>query len=351
MILDYGYQAQHWDEVQALVDLTPYVNDPVWGLTSDEQSDFYPSFWGEDIVTDYNTGQTRRLGIPYYRSAYVLFYNQSWAKELGYPTPPITVEEFRERACAAAQYVTELGDKSSLGKGGWLITSQPGLMVGWIYAFGGGITDPNMPGYLFNTPETRQSLEYLKGLQSSGCAWADITVDPQDEFANRNTLFLVGSLFDIPAQELAFAQAGSEDEWVVTPFPSSSQPVVDTYGPSVLITRSNPADQLAAWLVTKWLVSPPNQAEWVAKQETLPTRPSTLDYMAENMLNNPQWTQALKLLPDARSEPSLTSWSMMRWALEDLMIQLFDPQQDTKQIPALLEELDRVADEIYTQVH
>ena len=50
VLVDYGYQAQHWDGNGVLADLTPYVNDPVWGLSSDEQADFYPDFWAEDLV-------------------------------------------------------------------------------------------------------------------------------------------------------------------------------------------------------------------------------------------------------------------------------------------------------------
>lgn len=350
VIVDYGYQARHWDGVDALVDLTPYVNDPVWGLTSDEQADFYPAFWGGDIVTNNNSVQTRRLGIPLYQSGYVFFYNQSWARELGYPKPPITAEDFRVRACAAAQFVSEQGGKSNLGKGGWLITPQPGVLVGWIYAFGGGVTNPQVPGYLFNTPETRKALEYLKGLQNSGCAWFDTAVDSQSEFANRHALFVVGSLFDIPTQREAFNQAGSTDEWAVIPFLSGSQPVVDTYGPSLLITRSTPAKQLAAWLVTKWLVYPPNQSEWVNALKTYPTRLSSLGYLTVAASESPQWAQALELLPNAHSEPSLASWKVMRWALEDVMGQLFDPQFSPDQIPSLLEELDNVAAEIHSQV-
>jgi ABC-type glycerol-3-phosphate transport system substrate-binding protein len=351
VIVDYGYQANHWDVVEALIDMTPYVNDPIWGFSNDEQADFLPAFWEEDIVTDNNSGQTRRLGIPFYRSAYGIFYNQTWAQELGFPQPPITAEDFRVRACAAAQFISEQGDKSNLGKGGWLITPQPGVLVGWINAFGGGIIDPDAPGYLFSTPGTRQAFEYLKDLQNSGCAWSDHALDPQSEFANRHTLFVVGSLFDIPAQQVAFNQAGSNDEWTFIPFPSSTQPVVDTYGPSLLITRSNPAEQLAAWLVTQWLVYPPNQSEWIKVQETFPSRLSTLDYLTEIDADNPQWAQALELLPDAHSEPTLSSWKVMRWALEDVLTQLFTPQFESDQIPLLLQKLDDVADEIYSQVY
>ena len=348
VLLDYGYQAQHWDGSGVLADLTPYVNDPVWGLTGGEQADFYAGFWAEDLLRGSSAGQSRRLGIPYYRSAYMLFYNQSLANELGFSNPPATPQDFRLQACAAATAMAKQGDKSDLNRGGWLITLQPGALVGWIYSFGGEITNPDDPGYLFNTPETRQAFDYIKGLQLSGCAWAETEVDPQSEFANRQALFVVGSMFDVPAQREAFTQAGSTDDWLVIPFPSSSQAVVDTYGPSLLLTRSSPAQQLAAWLVVKWLVYTPNLAEWVQELETLPARQSTLNYLSAG--DNPQWAQALSLLPDAHSEPSLASWSVMRWALNDAMSELVNPQFSADQIPALLENLDSVASEIFSQV-
>jgi multiple sugar transport system substrate-binding protein len=350
VLVDYGYQAQHWNRDGVVTDLTPYVNDPVWGLAGVEQTDFYPGFWAEDLVRGTSTNQTRRLGIPFYRSAYVLFYNQSWARELGYPNPPTTPQDFRAQACAGAQAITEQGNKSNPRIGGWLITPQPGVLVSWIYAFGGEITNPDAPGYLFNTTETRQAFEFLKELQVSGCAWSDAGVDPQSEFASRQTLFVVGSLFDIPAQREAFAQAGNADEWLVIPFPSSSQPVVDTYGPTLLITQSTPAQQLAAWLVVKWLVYPPNLIEWVKAIETFPTRQSTLSYLSEATSASSQWGEALGLLPDAHSEPSLTSWSVMRWALNDALTELMSPQLSADQIPSLLEKLDSVASEIFIQV-
>ena len=350
VVVDYGYQAQHWYGGGVVADLTPYVNDPVWGLTGVEQTDFYPGFWAEDLVSGTRASRTKRVGIPFYRSAYVLFYNQSWAQELGYSSPPATPQDFKAQACAAAQAIAEQGDTSNLSKGGWLITPQPGVLAGWIYAFGGEITNPGAPGYLFNTAETRQAFEFLKGLQVSSCAWSDAGVDPQSEFASRRTLFVVGSLFDIPNQQKAFTQAGSTDEWLVIPFPSNSQPVVDTYGPSLLITRSSPARQLAAWLVIKWLVYPPNQTEWVKAIETYPTRQSTLSYLSEAVSASSQWGEALDLLPDTHSEPALASWSTMRWALNDALTELMNPQFSADQIPSLLENLDLVASEIFSQV-
>jgi ABC-type glycerol-3-phosphate transport system substrate-binding protein len=176
-------------------------------------------------------------------------------------------------------------------------------------------------------------------------------VDPLSEFAARHALFIVGSLLDIPAQRQAFDQAGNPDEWTVIPFPSASgEPVVDAYGPSLLVSRSTPAQQLAAWLVVDWLVYPPNQARWVAANDAYPTRHSTLGFLSGTIDTDPQYADALDLLPYARSEPSSPSWSVMRWALNDVMAQLFDPGFTAGQIPSLLENLDQVASEIFNQV-
>jgi multiple sugar transport system substrate-binding protein len=351
IILDYSYQGQHWDGSGILADLAPYVQDPVWGYTSAEQSDFIPEFWAEDLVSASGSGQARRLGIPFYRSAYVLFYNQSWAHELGFNNLPVYAEDFNRQACAAAEATAPGGGEPATSKGGWLIRSLPGEAAGWIYAFGGGITNPDAPGYLFNTPETRQAFTYLKNMLDKGCAWSDPGVDAQSEFASRGALFVVGSLYDIPAQQEAFSQAGSSDQWVVMPFPSRRQPVVDTYGPSIMITYSTPARQLAAWLVLKWLVYPHNQIDWVKALGVYPTRESSASYLLENRGPGLQWNQALLLLPDAKSEPSLASWSMVRWTLNDSVTALIDPKLKSEQIPALLDTLDSTAEEIYTQVH
>jgi multiple sugar transport system substrate-binding protein len=350
MLIDYGYQAQHWDGSNVITDLSAYVNDPVWGLSSAEQADFFPGFWAEDVVENTSTGETVRLGIPFYRSAYVLFYNQSWARELGYSNPPATPEEFGAQACRAAKDVLTQGSKTDQGKGGWLITPQPGALAGWIYAFGGGIINPNGEGYLFNTPATVQAFESIKGWVDKGCAWSDNGANPQLEFATRQALFVVGSIFDIPAQKEAFTLAGNKDIWSVIPFPSRRQAVVDTYGPSLMITQTNPTKQLAAWLVTKWLVYPPNQAEWVKALEVYPTRESSLSYLEATPDPNPQWTQALSLLPVAHSEPTLASWSVARWALNDAMTQLIDPKVTDDEIGAIVENLDAVTAEIYSQV-
>ena len=94
----YNNQIQSWDNLSngKIVDANQYVDDPEWGLTPATQADFYPAIWTQDTNTN------KRLGLPVYRSGIVIFYNQTWAQELGFEAPPQTLAELQEQACAAA---------------------------------------------------------------------------------------------------------------------------------------------------------------------------------------------------------------------------------------------------------
>ena len=85
-----------FDELYAnILDLNPYVSSDQYGLSAAEQEDFLPAFWSESL---YNG---KRYGIPAQRTSEMLFYNVTWAKELGFAAPPATWEEFRQQACTA----------------------------------------------------------------------------------------------------------------------------------------------------------------------------------------------------------------------------------------------------------
>ena len=52
LLAAYNYQALHWDASgTVLVDLNEYAGDPAWGLSADEQADFLPAFWNQDIAS------------------------------------------------------------------------------------------------------------------------------------------------------------------------------------------------------------------------------------------------------------------------------------------------------------
>jgi ABC-type glycerol-3-phosphate transport system substrate-binding protein len=340
----YPYQAAHLGSSGSLlVDLAPYVLDPEWGFSQEETADFSPPIWEGQAAGG------RLPGIPYYRLAQGLYYNESRAQALGFDRPPATPQEFKTQACAAARDMREeLGEDER--RGGWLVDTDTATIAGWLAAFG---VEPELPGergYAFDTPETRQAFEFLRELYGQGCAWNGGDLSPLGEFAAGRALFVAGGMAGLQDQAAAFAQAGREDSWTVLPFPSpEGQPALPVYGPSLSILKSAPERQLAAWLFLKWLVSPESQKRLVEGAGVLPARGSPVELLGEYRSAHPQWAAGHDLLPYARPEPGDATWKTVRLVLSDAAGQLFAPLFEAGQIPALIEMLDATAEEMVSQ--
>jgi ABC-type glycerol-3-phosphate transport system substrate-binding protein len=342
-----NYQILSWIESEKPVtSLTTFVNDPKWGFSDEDLLDFNSIFLQQDV-----NGQNR-FGFPAVRSAPLLFYNSTWAEELGFSSPPNTSEEFKEQACAAAQANKSNEVSEDDGTGGWFIDTTPSGILSWMYAFGSSVIHPNGNGYLFNTPQTESAFNYLKDLFDEGCVW-EVTESPAEiEFANRRALFITGSLSDLAYQVSEFDRAKNNDKWTVIGFPSpQGEAVINVYGPSFVVFAGTPEENLAAWLLIKWLTSPEQQAKFIEAHRTFPTRASAIDHLSSYARANPQWVAAQKLLPSARPEPGLESWDMVRWILGDVGTQLFRYYFTADRIPATLELMDETAAELHSLTH
>lgn len=343
VIVAYHYQALSWDpSFERLVDLTDYVTDPQWGMNEDEISDFYHAFWSHDQIEE------GRLGIPALRSGQLLYYNQGWAEELGFDSPPTSPFQFRQQACAAASANQTDEDPTNDNTGGWIISTDYSAMLGWLRAFDSQVESPNGDGYQFDTPEVDDTLTFLRDLYDQGCAWLSESQNTEGEFASRLGLFAVGSVSGIPHQESVFADLGSKDEWTVIPFPSADgEPVVEVYGPSFQIFETSPEKQLASWLLIEALTSPENQALLAQSSAYYPVRISSIKKMGSLPATYPQWQIAVDLLTHAKSEPPYRSWRVVRWALSDAATQLYRYYFSIDQVPELVTLLDRTANDLH----
>jgi multiple sugar transport system substrate-binding protein len=340
LTLAYPYQAQVYDASARLVDLNLYLQDPRWGLSSSQLAGTYPVFLEPGAVG------TRRLGFPALRSAQVLYYNQGWARQLGFDRPPTTPDEFRRQACAAQQANLKDSQSDNDHTGGWVVATDYPAMLGWMYANGAQVYQPG-DGYQFNTPQVAQAFRFLRGLYDDGCAWLSQDQTPESDFAARRALFATGSLDTIPAIAGAVDLAQISDQWSVLPFPSSQgQPAIDVYGPDYIVLAKQPAKALAAWLFIRWMADPHNQARFAQASNSLPLSQDALRE-AQNLSGSyPAWLAALKLIPDAHAEPPLPSWSTVRWAVGDAGTQLFRYYFTIDQVPALVKLLDETAAEL-----
>ena len=328
-------QAFGWGE--QVVDLNPYVNDPVYGLRPDDILDFPPAVWDQENVNG------KRFGVPAERTARFLLYNQTWARELGFASPPTSAADFQEQACAANRAMASDADVDNNALGGWIIDANPMTALSWLLAFGGGVQEED--SYRFLAPGNINAFKFVKVLQQRGCAWVpspDLPV--YDRFAARQALFSTASMEELADQSRAFFVVGNRDEWTVLPFPGDEQTAFALYGSSFVVLDSDDVTRLASWLFLRWMLSPENQAQWVRSTGLFPLRTSTANLLADYGADHPQWAAAVKLLPDGKQTPRLDSWRVVRTMLGDGFRDMFDtirhPDLTDGQVPLILKEMD-----------
>ena len=325
----------------AFADLKPYYLDPLWGLGDQEISDFYPIFWQEATAGDVS------YSIPFLRSIPVIFYNLTWGKALGYDRPPVTLSDFRAQSCAAAKANRLSGIPDNYGTGGWIVDTSSSSIYSWLAA-GGGIPNPLPSDVLhFNNSSNVATFTYLRKLLDDSCIWLSRNPTPAAYFAQRQALMFSGALADLPAQVKSQAAQKSTDDWLILPYPSDSsvRPVL-TSGSSLAILKSTQAEQLAAWLFIRWMISPRQQALFAASSYVLPVRKSALNQMTAFLTRNPQWSLAPDWLDSARPMPFQPWWMIEQRVLEDAAWQVFQPFTSSDKIPSILQQLDATVTEL-----
>ena len=342
VVVAFPEHALAWGE--QVVDLNAYVTDPEYGWDPFEIADFPTAIWSQDEVDG------KRFGVPAQRTARFLLYNQSWARELGFDSPPATPAEFEQQACAAHRAAGSDADPNNDALGGWLIDTHPMTPLSWMIAFGGGVEEEG--GYRFLSPGNIAAFRFVKIMQQENCAWiASPDLTAAERFARRQALFATASLEELPDQTRAFSAAGSTDEWTVLKFPGDEQEALVVYGSSFIILESDDATQLASWLFVRWVLSPENQARWVESTGLFPLRDSTMELLAEYAASHPQWVAAVNLLPEGRTTPRFASWRLVRVMLEDGFRDMFDvirhPDLTEGQVPLILKQMDETAHDLH----
>ena len=326
-----------------VVDLNTYVNDRLYGLSAEDILDFPPVIWDQDIVDG------KRFGVPAQRTARFILYNQTWARELGYTAPPTTSAEFEQQACAANKALAADSDPNNNALGGWIIDTNPMTPLSWMFAFGGGAQEEQ--NYRFLTPANINAFRFVKVLQQKNCAWVPSTdLSVYDRFATRQALFATASLEELSDQSRAYFTSGSRDEWTVLSFPGDEDSAFVAYGSSYVMFQSDDVTQLASWLFMRWMLSADRQAEWVKSTGLFPIRTSTMNLLADYGRDHPQWTAAVKLLPEGKLPPQLGSWHIVRVMLGDGFADMFDtirhPDLTDGQVPLILKQMDETVTDL-----
>lgn len=302
------------------VDLTPYVEDSRWGLSPEEQRDFFPAAWSIGHAGD----PARRYGFPLALSAGLLVYNRAWLHELGYDAPPRTWEEFRSIACAASE--------PQAGIYGLRFPADERVFTRLLLAHGGRLMNDDGTAYTFGSDAGLAALTFLQTLVREGCArpeeyWEEAETD----FSKGRTLFVLTDARHIP--HYAHLVAGrAAFEWEAAPLPAPSGPAPAEV-PSALfvILPTFPQRQLAAWAFVRWLNRPQQQANWTMETGYLPHRRAAVDLLAPLLEREPQYAAALALLEgETVGEPEVPGYETCRARLQQMVREVLaggDPQQ------------------------
>ncbi len=324
-----------------VVDLKPYYTDVQWGLSAQETSDFFPVFWQE-----IGPGAVS-YSFPALRTMPVLVYNQTWAKELGFSSPPIFPADFGAQSCAAAKANRLTYNPDLYGTGGWIVDTSSPVIYSWLAA-GGGIPNQLPQDALVLDNSTNQAtFATLRKLFDDNCIWTSRNPTPFAYFAQRQALFYSATVDELPTQASNLAQQKSSDQWTVLAYPTDrTEQKIQTFGTSFAVLKASPAQQLAGWLFIRWMTLPRIQARLAAAGSVLPVRISALDLMADYKNANPQWSQAAAWLDRAGTMPVQSWWRIEQRVLEDAAWQIFQPFTKAGQIPDILQELDSTSKEL-----
>ncbi|MCJ7694537.1 MAG: extracellular solute-binding protein [Anaerolineaceae bacterium] len=313
-------------------DLSNYINDQVWGLGQDRLAEIPEVYFKQSQVG------SNIYGFPVSLSATGLFYNITWAQEMGFKSPPETQEELVEQLCKAAESKLSDDDIDNNGTGGMLLSRTPLSILSWYQSFGGNIPD-GVETTQFNDQSGSSAFSFVKSLFDDSCAWVGRQPTPYDYFANRYTLIYEGKLEDILLQTDAFSRNQNTDEWIMLPYPTQSGQgsfVVDAY--SLAVPVSKPETQLAAWLFIRWFTSNATQIIFIQSSGSWPVYQPTMKSMVDFQTSYPQWDDLIPFSGLVSAAPSYSGWLLDKMVLEDAYWRYLQADADT--LPDILELLD-----------
>jgi multiple sugar transport system substrate-binding protein/sn-glycerol 3-phosphate transport system substrate-binding protein len=250
----------------------------------------------------------------------ILYYNEDWLNELGYSNPPENWDQFREMVTLAKTqpFSRAANPKNAVG---YELDVNASRFASMVFSRSGRLMDPDCSRYMLNTPETRQTLLFLRDLIQNDLA--EIVVErygDKADFGAGILLFSISSTSGIPFIEEA-VEAGVKFNWSVAPLPhSTAEPIQNIYGASISVLNSTPEKELASWLFLKWFTDTPQQVRWAKSSNYFPVRKSAAKDLEEYFTANPTYKKCFDLLAYGISEPSVPGYDLVRDRIEKSMM-------------------------------
>ncbi len=276
----YQNQAAFYRAQGAVIDLNPFIQSKTYGLSADDLKDYFKTFLDSDANPQF---KGERLGFPTQRSVEVMYYNADWFNKLGYSTVPQDWKTFAEAASKAAD--------ASKKNYAFVWKHDASDFASWVFSRGGRILAQDGSAYVFNSQAGIDTVTYQQQAFKGKVA---VEIPPsesfgdQNRFGSGNLLVDFGSSSGMPFFQQAVAKGGNF-KWDIGLIPYTDKPAVNLYGASISVYKTTPEEELASWLVVKFLGDTPQTAKWAINTGYLPVRASAKDTVVTAFKSDPKW--------------------------------------------------------------
>ena len=291
--------------------------------------DFYPVMLEENTMPNPASGELEVVTLPFNKSVYVLFVNQTRMEKLGWTHPPRTWAEFRKLAEEMTVVPEGGGAPTTYG-----FATRTFIEDFTVQAFSAGtqLLDEESGEILVDSPAAVAALDFLHSMvmEPEPVKGAGESEKPAKRIGYVESGYLnavfgserIGMYIASTASFRYNDQAvGNKFIWSCYPIPSRDAETPGKtlmQGTNVGIFAGLPAEtEAGAWEFVKFLTSPEMTALWGMRTGYMPVRRSAGDLpeFRAHLEKDVRYANAMGTLENAAYEPRLIYWETVRSAL------------------------------------
>ncbi len=264
----------------------PYNNYTIYNFVKNDPdlniSDFYK------VALDYATYKGKLAGLPYNISVPVLYYNKELMKKAGLDpnTPPDTWDELLS---FAKKITKDINNDKTPDIWGVNMADTPWIFKCMLLQNNCNIIDSNTLTPLFDSKKGIEAAQFWKKLVDEKAMPVGLHRLADKQFLANSLGFYMGS-----SSRIGRWSGKVKFDWDVAFLPKKEKRAVAIGGAVLEIFPHSKEEDEAAWKLIKWLISPPNMAEFCMKTGYIPIRRSilSLSKVKKFLDNNPKYKAA-----------------------------------------------------------
>ncbi|NMB13247.1 MAG: ABC transporter substrate-binding protein [Firmicutes bacterium] len=280
-------QAIALDELNAVVDLTPYIEAEGPGFYDDFIDGFWRGFQLEGKI----------LGLPFQHSIPLAYYNRDALAETGLDpnNPPTTWDETKK--CAEALIVHEPNRLAIVSPG------DARVLQGFVESNSGAyVKDLVTPN--FNDPKVIEAVQFFYDMVHT---WRLLEIrgygEASEDFLSGDAAIMYNS-----TGSMAFVRDNAYFDWSVGPLPRNTVHSFPYGGGGLYLFKGHSAEEeAAAWRFMKYLTSPGITARWSRTSGYFAVRKSAYEL--------PEMQAYFQRFPQAGQAADLLQYTNAQWVL------------------------------------